>query len=111
MIRDYERGSGIQGVLRSLVDERVVAVLLTDHTINLFFESGCAVAIRAYDHGAVVMQPLNQDDTPAYIKSLIRDQDKRQADLDLIISRLVDCKSKPAGEDRDPYMNTDVTTE
>jgi len=96
MIQDYERGSGIHGATKSLVGERIVGVLLIDHTINLFFESGCAVAIHAHDRGAVDVAPMNEDDTPAYVKTLIRFTDKCQADLDVIISQLTDHKSAGA---------------
>ena len=90
MIRDYEKGSGILGAAKSLIGERIVGVFLADNTINIFFESGCAFTIRAHNLGAMVMCPLNLDDTPAYVKTLIRDTAKRQADLDLIISRLAE---------------------
>jgi len=92
MIQDYERGSGIHGATKSLVGERIVAVLLIDNILNLFFESGCAVAIRAHDCGAVDVAPMNEDDTPAYVKTLIRFTDKCQADLDVVIGRLTDRK-------------------
>ena len=108
MIRDYERSSGIQGAAKSLVGERVVAVLFADNTINIFFESGCAVAIRAYDYGAIVMHPLTVDDTPAYVKALIRELDMRQADLHRALRRLTDCKCPSAEGHGDIYVGTNA---
>ena len=39
---------------------------------------------------------MNEDDTPAYVKTLIRFTDKCQADLDVVIGRLTDRKSAGA---------------
>lgn len=94
MIRDYEEGSGLKGVLQSLTGEKVAEVLAArDNTISIFFESGCAVVFRAWDHGTMIVQPLNEDEILVHIKSQIRDAKARLANLHMALDALRDCKS------------------
>lgn len=94
MIRDYEEGSGIKGILESLVGERVAGVLTSsDNAVSIFFGSGGAVVFSAWDHGAVAIRLLSADNAPAYVKTLIRNADARRASLDRTLNALSDCKS------------------
>ena len=96
MIRDYEKGTGIQGVLRSLIGERVVGALLSNNnTITIFFESGCGVALRAWDYGAIVLRPMSVEDALASVKGQIRDADLHQANLRKALKHLGECATKP----------------
>ena len=82
MIRDYEKASGVQGALRSLIGERVTGALCSgDNRIFLFFESGCAVGFRAWDNSAMRLCPMSVEDALAAIKTEIRDADLHQANL------------------------------
>lgn len=108
MIRDYEKGSGFQGALRSLVGERVVAALTSPaNTIILCFESGGAVLFQAVDRGAVALRPMSVEDTLAVVKERIRDGNRNQVNLREALKHLGDqkCASKP----KTCYVNTSDT--
>ena len=110
MIRDYERGSGFQGALRSLIGERVVGALCSpNNTLILLFESGCAFSLRAWDYGGLSLEPMSVEDALASVKEQMREADLHQANLAGALKHLGDAKC--ANRPKTCYVGTgDVTT-
>ena len=82
MIRDYEKGSGFQGALQSVIGERITGVLSTpSNVIILLFESGGGAGFHALNYGAVALRPMSVEDVLASVKERIRDANLHQANL------------------------------